>query len=288
MLADLVPPEMRVTAFSAYRMAFNAGFAFGPATAGFLSGRGYFWLFAGNAATCVLFGLVAYFALPRGVRNRYRPGAWREDLGALAKDREFRRVLTAAFLIALVFMQMASTFSLYVTGQGFSPAVYGLLLSCNGLMVVFCELPLTSITGRFPSRPVIAVGYVLIAAGFALNAAAHTVAALVACVVIFTFGEMTTMPVSTAYVAGMAPEWMRGRYMGAYSLVWGAASVVAPQFGLRLFGASPALLWLGCGGIGLIAAAVMIWPQSADPCPVPLAKSARMKTITLRGNGVEP
>ena len=59
LLADLVPPGQRVTAFAALRMSFNAGFAFGPATAGFLAAFGYFWLFAGDAATSVLFGLVA-------------------------------------------------------------------------------------------------------------------------------------------------------------------------------------------------------------------------------------
>ncbi|HEX4349813.1 MAG TPA: MFS transporter, partial [Verrucomicrobiae bacterium] len=33
LLTDLVPPNQRVTAFSTLRMAFNAGFAFGPAMA---------------------------------------------------------------------------------------------------------------------------------------------------------------------------------------------------------------------------------------------------------------
>ena len=37
LLADLVPPDQRVTAFATLRMAFNAGFAFGPATAGLLA-----------------------------------------------------------------------------------------------------------------------------------------------------------------------------------------------------------------------------------------------------------
>ncbi len=36
LLADLVPTGQRVTAFAAYRMSFNAGWAFGPATAGLL------------------------------------------------------------------------------------------------------------------------------------------------------------------------------------------------------------------------------------------------------------
>src|SRR5256886_13476810 len=70
LLADLVPAGSRVTAFSAYRIAFNAGWAFGPATAGFLAARGCFWLFVGAAATSALLGLGAFFVFPRGVRGR--------------------------------------------------------------------------------------------------------------------------------------------------------------------------------------------------------------------------
>ena len=158
LLADLVPPELRVTAYAAYRMAFNAGFAFGPATAGFLAARGYFWLFAGDAATSVLFGVIALVALPRGLPSRREEGGWRHDLKTVASDGRFVRLLSAAFLIALVFLQISSTFSLQVTGQGFPAATYGLILSLNGVLVVLCELPLTSVTRRFPARAVMAVG----------------------------------------------------------------------------------------------------------------------------------
>ena len=41
LLADLVPAGQRVTAFAAYRMAFNAGWAFGPAVAGLLAKRAF-------------------------------------------------------------------------------------------------------------------------------------------------------------------------------------------------------------------------------------------------------
>jgi len=69
LLADLVPAGQRVTAFAAYRMAFNAGWAFGPAVAGLLAKKSFLWLFVGDAATSVLFGLVALFALPAGLRG---------------------------------------------------------------------------------------------------------------------------------------------------------------------------------------------------------------------------
>jgi len=138
LLADLVPPELRVTAFSAYRMAFNAGFAFGPATAGFLATRGYFWLFAGDAASSVLFGLLALAALPTDRIRRTEGGGPRDNLKAVASDGQFVRVLCASFVLALVFLQISSTFSLQVTQQGFPAATYGLILSLNGLLVVLC------------------------------------------------------------------------------------------------------------------------------------------------------
>src|SRR5438045_9171862 len=89
LLADLVPAGQRVTAFSAYRMAFNAGWAFGPATAGFLAGHGYFWLFVGDAATSAAYGAVALFALPKGAQSRTTDASWGEALAVLRRDRRF-------------------------------------------------------------------------------------------------------------------------------------------------------------------------------------------------------
>jgi MFS family permease len=238
-------------------MAFNAGWAFGPATAGLLAGRGYFWLFAGDAATSALFGLVAFFALPRGVRGGLNKGSWGEALRGIGQSREFRRVLLATLAIAFVFFQMASTFGLHVIHLGFSARVYGLVLSLNGALVVCCELPLTTITRRLPARRVMAAGYALGGLGFALNAFAHSVPALAGCMVIFTLGEMLAMPVAAAYVADLAPEHMRGRYMGVYGLVWAIALVVGPGLGMKLFALGPSALWLSCGVLGLVAALVV-------------------------------
>src|SRR5437016_7703858 len=203
LLADLVPARQRVTAFSAYRMAFNAGWAFGPATAGFLAERSLFWLFVGDAVTSALFGVVAFFALPGGARSPSTECRWTDALKVLGRDRKFQQVLFSAFAVGLVFFQLLSTFGLHVTHLGFSAATYGAIISLNGVLVVLCELPLTSITRRFPARRVMAAGYLAVATGFALNAIAHTVPGLMVCMVIITFGEMLTMPVSAAYVADL-------------------------------------------------------------------------------------
>jgi MFS family permease len=163
----------------------------------------------------------------------------------------------SSLVIAFVVMQMSSTFGVHVTNLGFSAATYGALISMNGAMVVLCELPLTTITRRFPIRRVLAVGYVLIGFGFAINAFARTVPELATSIIVFTLGEMIAMPVAAAYVSNLAPAHMRGRYSGVYGLNWGIALIFAPGLGMKLLGYNPSLMWLACGGLGLLAAAVI-------------------------------
>jgi MFS family permease len=268
LLTDLVPASNRVTAFSAYRMALNAGFAFGPATAGFIAGHGFFWLFAGDAATSALFGIVVLLALPDATGGRERAASWAESTRMLLGDRRLHRVLAAAFGIALVFFQMSSTFGLAVLHVGLSAKAYGALLSLNGALVVLLELPLTTLTRRFQPMSVIAFGYLVVGIGFGLGGLAATVPAFAACIVIFTIGEMCAMPVTSALVAGLSPSHMRGRYMGAYGLTWTVAQVFGPGLGMALFASSPPSFWIVGGAVG-IASSMIAFDGRAALAPAP-------------------
>lgn len=264
LLADLVPPSQRVIAFAAYRWALNAGWAFGPATAGFLAKHSFFWLFIGDAVTSALFGVVAWMALPHGVRAIGKTAGWPDALRTMRHDRRLHKLLLAQLAIALVFLQMSSTFGLHVTASGFSPAYYGALISLNGVLIVLLELPLITFTRRWPVRQTIAAGYVLIGAGFALNGIAHTIPALTLVVVAFTLGEMIAMPVASAYAADSVPPEMRGRYMGAYGFMWALGLTLGPGVGLRLHAHAPVSLWSACGVLGVIAAALVLRSHGAN------------------------
>lgn len=269
LLADLVPTGGdRVTAYSAYRLAFNAGWAFGPATAGFLAGHGYFWLFLGDAATSFIFGCVALVALPRGRPPGGPAIAWRPALNALRHDRALHQVLLAAFLVALVFFQMTSTLSFAISHLGFSAQIYGLVISSNGALIVLFELPITTLTRRFRARRAIAFGHALVGLGFGLFAWAKSIPMLFACSIILTLGEMCAMPVTSAYVADLAPDGLRGRYMGSYGLTWSLALIIGPALGLRLFTREPLALWIAGAMLGLLSAAIILarpWNPVAAP-----------------------
>jgi MFS family permease len=149
---------------------------------------------------------------------------------------------------------------LHVKRVGLAPGTYGALLSLNGALVVSCELMLITFTQRFTARHAMAAGYLLIGAGFAFNAVARSGTALAIAMAVFTLGEMVAMPISSAYIADLAPPNLRGRYMGVFGFIWALALIIGPALGMMLYERNASLLWLGCGALGLLAAAVILWP----------------------------
>jgi MFS family permease len=258
LLADLLPPERRLTGYALYRLAINLGFAAGPAAAGLLAERSFFLLFVGEAASSAVFGLAALFFLPEGARSARvdeQPG---ELVRAIRGDRPFQLFLVASLLSAFVYFQQQGALPLHIVDQGLSFATFGALISLNGLVVVFLELPLTAVTGRYAPRPVIAVGFLLTGIGFALTAWATDVPLLALTVVIWTIGEIAAMPVAQTYVADLAPLHLRGRYQGAWGLTFGLALVLAPVVGTTAYAASPTALWLSCGALGIVSALLVL------------------------------
>ena len=266
LLTDLVPPNERVIAFAAYRWALNGGFAFGSATAGFLAKYSFTWLFIGDALTSVAFGLLAWFALPHGVRATKEAAAWSEAWRLMKHDRRFHTLAMAQLAISLIFFQVFSTFGIHVTSLGFPPTTYGMLISLNGVLIVAVELWLTAYTRRFSPARVIALGYVLVGIGFSSNIFAHTLPGLGFVIVLFTAGEMLSMPVAAAYVTENVPPEMRGRYLGAYGLVGAIGLMLGPAIGLRLHAWHPNWLWAACGALGILGAVLVLnTRRSAQP-----------------------
>jgi len=265
LLADLMPPDQRIFSFAIYRFAINLGVAAGPAMAGFLAEHSFFYLFAGDALTSVIYGVIAVFALPQGLKTYEKGERTGEALRVAIRDRRFMLFLLATLLAALVDMQMGSTFALHVTNTlGFQPRIYGLLISLNALLVITCELVIINATQRLSPRPVIALGYLLWGLGFSLTGIAHTVPLLAWTVVIWTFGEMVSSPLIAAYVAEIAPERYRGRYMGLFVTAWSVALCIGPPIGTFVFERNPAALWAACGVLGLLSAALLYTPAGPE------------------------
>lgn len=258
LVGDLVGEEHRVIAFGIYRFAINLGFAAGPATAGFLADHSFTLLFIGDAATSIVYGIIALFALPHGLRTYVKTERTGEALRVAARDKPFLLFLLATLCVTTVDFQLGSTFALHVRAAGFPSRVFGLLISTNGMLIIAFELAITQWTRRFPPRPMIALGYLLAGVGFALTGLARTVPLLAGTVVIWTLGEMISSPVATAYAVQLAPEQYRGRYLGLVMMMWSLGMIIGPPVGTFVFQHNPAAVWIACGALGVISAALML------------------------------
>jgi MFS family permease len=270
LLADLVPNGQRVIAFTTYRIALNAGWMFGPATAGFLASHSFGPLFVGDAISSMLFGLVAWVALPHGVRSAKDEAGWGMALRSIAGNGPFLQYLAATAFITWIFYQISSTYGLFIEQIGYSPFVYGSLISFNGLVVVSLELIISNFTRRFPPQRAIACGYLLVGIGFGLNTFGTTIPWLGFAMLILTFGEMSSLPIGVAYIADLAPANMRGRYMGAYGISWSLTLIFGPALGMHLLAQSATALWLACACSGVIGALIIGWPAKTRDRSLPV------------------
>jgi MFS family permease len=268
LLADVVDTEHRVTSFSLQRLAANLGWAIGLALGGALADHSFRLLFWADAFTSATFGVIAIGALPHGTRSTKREdrAAGGGALTFIRADRGFLLFLVATFLVAVIFMQNATTFPLQIRALGYSNAIYGLLLGANGAFIFVLELAVTSRTQRRDRLRMVALGGALVGIGFGSLVFAHTLPLLFGMTVVWTFGEMIESPNASAFVADRAPEHLRGRYQAAFGSMFAFAAVIGPIVGTEVFRVSPNAVWIGCAGLGMLATVMAL---AAHRAPVP-------------------
>ncbi len=273
LIADLLPAEQRVTAFTLYRLTVNVGWAFGLAIGGFLVDHSFALAFVGDAVTSATFGVIALIALPHGTRTaRHEETHLPSVRSSIVADRGFLLFLGGVLVTGIVYSQNVATLPLHVRDAGFAASTYGLLQALNGVLVVTLELVVISWSQRFERFRMIALGELLIGLGFMSLAVFSSLPGLVVFVLIWTLGEMIESPLASAVAADRAPERARGRYQSAYGSMFGIAWMVGPVLGTLAYALNPQALWIACGVLGAVAACLAL---AAGRRPVPVDTPGR-------------
>ena len=265
-IMDLTVPEQRKAAYALHRLAINIGMSFGPAIGGFLVLVSYPMLFIVNGATTLVSGLV-FLLLPWHVTEH--PSAVKDEQRSLDsiepkisafKDRTMIYFLAAMLPSIIVFFQHSSSMSLFLVNDLLLPeSAYGILFTVNTGLIILIEVAMNIAMAHWPHRRALALGTFLIAAGFGAMALADGMWSVALTVVIWTFGEMITLPTAAAYMGQIAPPARRGEYMGLYQMMFGLAFITGPWLGLQLYEHFNAfVLWTSMFGIGLIGTLMMM------------------------------
>jgi MFS family permease len=256
MVADLIAPQRRASAYALVRMINNLGIAIGPSVGGFIAVVSYAITFGVAAGGSLLFALLILFFVAETVPPLAddRPQA-EAGYGPLLRDRPFLAFCTLYALAAMVSPLLMVLLPVYAKENfGVPENQYGFIMATNAAMVVLFQYAVTRVSSRYPHLPVLAVGSLFYALGAGSVAWGWNFPTFLTSMVILTIGELLLVPTATTLTANLAPPEMRGRYMGVYSLTWGIALGIGPVVGGFLNDhVAPVAIWYGGLAIGLAA-----------------------------------
>ncbi len=259
-------PENRTRALTLVRLAINLGFAAGPALGGLIIMTiGYNGLFWVDGGTCIIAILFFWIKVKEKKKTAYRDKAHPGEVltHSVFKDKPFWIFLFSCMVSGILFFQIFTTIPLYHKEQfNLTEFKTGLLLTLNGLIIFFIEMPLVSYVERnnISKVKVVALGCFFMAVSLFLMLINTWAGILIIMMMFMTFGEMFAFPFSNSVALSRAPKGHEGRYMAIYTMSFSLAHIFSSKIGMEIidnFGYQ--MNWFVMGTLGLLGMLAGIW-----------------------------
>ena len=259
-------PENRTRALTLVRLAINLGFAAGPALGGLIiMGIGYKGLFWIDGGTCIIAILIFWIKVKEKKKSPFIDKEHPGDVltHSVFKDKPFWVFLFTCLVSGVLFFQVFTTIPLYHKEQfNLTEFQTGLLLTMNGLMIFFLEMPIVSYVERnnISKVKVVTVGCFLMAISMFLLLINTFSGILIIMMVFMTIGEMFAFPFSNAVALSRAPKGHEGRYMAIYTMSFSLAHILSAKIGMEIieyYGYQTN--WFVMGILGLLGMVFGIW-----------------------------
>jgi predicted MFS family arabinose efflux permease len=259
-------PENRTRALTLVRLATNLGFAAGPALGGLIimsiGYRGLFWI---DGLTCIIAILIFWIKVKEKKKSPFidkkQPDAVLTS--SVFKDKPFLIFLFTCLVSGVLFFQVFTTIPLYHKEQfNLTEFQVGLLLTMNGLMIFFLEMPLVSYVERhkISKVKVVAMGCFLMAIGLFLMLINTWAGVLILMMLFMTIGEMFAFPFSNSVALSRAPKGHEGRYMAIYTMSFSLAHIISSKVGMEIIEYHGYQVnWFVMGILGLLGMLSGIW-----------------------------
>lgn len=253
-------PENRTRSYSLNRLAINLGWAVGGALGGFLASVNYHLLFWVDGCTNIAAAFLLLRLLPyQKSGTRHQTAVQTEPVSSAYRDGIYLVFIALTILMAYCFFHLFTILPVfYKTQWHLGEQFIGLLMATNGLIIVGIEMILVySLEGRRSLMTYIRFGVFLMGVSFAaINLLPAGAATAVIAIIIFTLGEILSMPFMNSFWVSRTTHSNRGQYAAIYSIAWSIAQIAAPVIGSQLavwYGYR--MVWWTLAGLCTLAAA---------------------------------
>lgn len=266
-LSVYAKPENRTRALTLVRLAINLGFAAGPALGGLIiMNIGYKGLFWADGATCIL-AIIIFWLMVKERKTNVISKEEKQNIDAervsVFKDKPFWIFLVSCVISGILFFQLFTTIPLYHKEQfNLTEFQTGLLLTMNGIMIFFLEMPIVGYVERkkIDKVKMVSLGCLMMAISLFLMLIQTWVGILVVMMVFMTFAEMFVFPFSNSFAISRAPKGHEGRYMAIFTMSYSLAHILSAKVGMGIIDHwSYQANWFFMGTSGLIAFVLGLW-----------------------------
>ena len=257
MIADLTPLPRRAEAFSISRVALNAGITLGPLAAAPLIAldptfRLPFLAAGAVCGLCLLFVLTLLRETRPPETKRLSVVAAFAGYGLVLRDRRMVAFCLVALLPLFGFGQIWVTMPIMLGDlHGVSAQQWGFAMVAYGAATAVLQYPAVRVVGRRDHMLLMALSSLCIGVGLGGSAFAPWPWTL-AFVALISCGIVLFIPFSSTIVSHLAPAELRGRYMGAWTLVYMAGYAIGPLLGgwaLDALGGRGAFVVIAAAGV---------------------------------------
>jgi predicted MFS family arabinose efflux permease len=260
-------PENRTRALTLVRLAINLGFAAGPALGGLIiMNIGYKGLFWVDGITCILAILIFWIKVKekKGLLiSKEEKQSIESNRESVFKDKPFWIFLVSCLISGILFFQLFTTIPLYHKEQfDLTEFQTGLLLTINGVLIFFLEMPIVGYVERNQISKVkmVTLGCLLMGISLFLLLLNIWVGILIIMMLFMTFAEMFVFPFSNSFAMSRAPKGHEGRYMAIFTMSYSLAHILRAKAGMGIidyFGYQAN--WAFMGTLGIIAFVLGVW-----------------------------
>ncbi|HEY0641700.1 MAG TPA: MFS transporter [Pseudonocardiaceae bacterium] len=268
LLLGQVPKARQVMVQAMYRTALSVGAVAGPLVAAGLSTISWDLVFWFDAATTIVYVVIAATVLPRADRAAAATErAARPSYLLVLRDRRYLGYLSLMLANGLVIVQFIAVLPLMLRDAGYATWAYGTLTALGAALVIGCELLVTRSTQRWPAWIAVCGGWVLVVIGRGMLGLPGGFTVLVIAVVIGVAGQIIGGSTAFAHPARVAPPGAMGRYIGSAHAVFNLGYVLGPIVGVLLYDRMGQAFWALCPALGAVTLAAGLWAMRAPAPP---------------------
>ncbi len=257
-VADITPPEQRSAKMALIGVAFGLGFIFGPPIGALSAHWGLAapgWVAAG---LCTVNLIAAWFILPESWKpssipapNRPRLAQWFHTLS----HPQIGLLIGLFFLATFCFTCYETTLALLANRRfNYDQVHVGYLFAYGGVISALVQGGMIKkLVARLGERRMIMGSFFLMALSMGLLPLVGSLGLFLLALAILALGTSINRPPIFGLISILTPAWEQGATLGVAQSVSSLARIFGPMFSAVLFEHHPALPYLICAGISLVA-----------------------------------